>query len=355
MNQLRHFIDTQDFSKNEILNLLTLMQKLKTARYNGAILPLLQNRTLAMIFEEPSTRTRVSFEAAMTLLGGHAQYLKPGEIHLGQKESLYDTIKVLSHMTDGILIRAWKHETVTAIAKNADVPVFNGLSDYNHPTQALCDLFTILEHTDPTLYLNNDFSKLKIVFIGDSTNVCSSLMHITTKMGMNFIHIAPKKYQSPSAWTDIAKANIKEANSGSVLVTDDLTHVKNANIIYTDLWWWVDQEDEADERVKAFKPTYQITNALMAKAGPQAKFMHCLPASRNIEVMDEVIDGEQSIVFQQAENRLTAQLALLVYFIYPRLDLANEATKAYHAGDITSWLDDIKRPWKQRYTFNHQK
>nr|WP_253301408.1 hypothetical protein [Spiroplasma endosymbiont of Phyllotreta cruciferae] len=191
MNQLRHFIDTQDFSKNEILDLLTLMKKLKTARYNGAIPPLLQNKTLAMIFEEPSTRTRVSFEAATTLLGEHAQYLKPGEIHLGQKESLYDRIKVLSHMTDGILIRARKHETVEEIAKKADVPVFNGLSDYNHPTQALCDLFTILEHTDPILYLNNDFSKLKIVFIGDRTNVCSSLIHITTKIGMNFVHNCP--------------------------------------------------------------------------------------------------------------------------------------------------------------------
>ncbi len=257
-------------------------------------------------------------------------------------------------MTDGILIRAWKHETVTAIAKNADVPVFNGLSDYNHPTQALCDLFTILEHTDPTLYLNNDFSKLKIVFIGDRTNVCSSLMHITTKMGMNFVHIAPKKYQSPPEWIDIAKANIKENNSGSILITEDLNYVKDANIIYTDLWWWVDQEDEADERVKAFKPTYQITNSLMAKAGPQARFMHCLPASRNIEVMDEVIDGTQSIVFQQAENRLTAQLALLVYFIYQCLDIATEYTKIYHSGDITSWLYNIQRPWKQRYTFNHK-
>lgn len=185
------------------------MKKLKTARYNGAIPPLLQNKTLVMIFEEPSTRTRVSFEAAMTLFGGHSQYLKPGEIHLGQTESLYDTIKVLSRMTDGILIRTWKHETVEAIAENAYVPVFNGLSDYNHPTQALCDLFTILEHTDPTLYLNNDFSNLKIIFIGDRTNVCSSLMHITTKMGINFVHIAPKKYQSPPAWIDIAEANVK--------------------------------------------------------------------------------------------------------------------------------------------------
>ena len=209
------------------------MTMLKKARYDGAVPPLLKNKTLAMIFEEPSTRTRVSFEAAMTLLGGHAQYYRPGDLHLGAKECLYDTAKVLSRMCDGIICRALKHSTVTGLAKYAEIPVFNGLTDYNHPTQAICDIFTMLEHcTDEQLY---DTCKIKVVFVGDATNVCSSTMHLTTQLGMNFVHIAPKKYQSPKECVDIAKQHIKNIGKGSVKVTDDLNEVKGADFIYTDV------------------------------------------------------------------------------------------------------------------------
>ncbi|MDP4040706.1 putrescine carbamoyltransferase [Mycoplasma mycoides] len=356
MNKVRHFIDTQELSKKEIFEIFRLMKMLKEARYCGAVPELLKNKTLAMIFEEPSTRTRVSFEAAMTLLGGHAQYLKPGELHLGVRESLYDTTKVLSHMCDGIMCRALKHETVLNLAKYADVPVLNGLTDYNHPTQAICDVFTMLEYMPATKNLEYEdikFEDIKVVFIGDRTNVCSSTMHITTKLGMNFVHISPQKYQSPQAWVDIAKENIKQANSGSVLVTDDLEQVKGADIIYTDLWWWVDQEDEAEERVKAFKPTYQVTPELMKKAGDQALFMHCLPASRNVEVYDEVIDSDHSIAFQQAENRLTAQMGLLVYYLYPQIDKSSNAVKDYYRGKVEAFMEHQDRSWKQRYTYNN--
>ncbi|WP_368486693.1 putrescine carbamoyltransferase [Spiroplasma sp. DGKH1] len=356
MNKVRHFIDTQELSQKEIFEIFKLMKMLKEARYNGAVPELLKNKTLAMIFEEPSTRTRVSFEAAMTLLGGHAQYLKPGEIHLGARESLYDTTKVLSHMCDGIMCRALKHQTVLNLAKYADVPVFNGLTDYNHPTQAICDVFTMLEHLPTTKnldYENINFNEIKVVFIGDRTNVCSSLMHITTKLGMNFVHISPTKYQSPPEWVTIAQENIAQIKSGSVLITDDLAEVKNANIIYTDLWWWVDQEDEAAERVQAFKPNYQVSPELMKQAGDQAFFMHCLPASRNVEVYDEVIDSSQSIVFDQAENRLTAQMALLVCYMYPQIDKSSNAVKDYYQGKLESFMEHQDRSWKQRYTYNN--
>lgn len=358
MNKLQHFIDTQDLSRTEIFEIFTLMKMLKEARYNGAVPPLLKGKTLAMIFEEPSTRTRVSFEAAMTLLGGHAQYLKPGEIHLGVRESLYDTIKVLSHMCDGIMCRALKHETVTDIAKFADIPVLNGLTDYNHPTQAICDAYTMLEYI-PKLqnkkYEDINFGELKIVFIGDRTNVCSSTMHIATKLGMNFVHISPKQYKSPDEWVKIAEQNIIESGSGSVKLSTDMEDVKGADVIYTDLWWWVDQEEEAEERVKAFKPTYQVSKKVMKKAGSNCLFMHCLPASRNVEVLDEVIDSKNSIVFNQAENRLTAQMGLLVYYLYPRIDEANSVVKEYYKGKIESFIKDKDRSWKQRYTYIWEK
>ncbi len=342
MKDLRHFIDTQDFSKRELLDMMELMAMLKRSRKLGAVPRLLEGASLAMIFEEPSTRTRVSFEVAMELLGGHALYLKPGEIHLGQRESLHDTAKVLSRMCDVIMARTLEHKTVLGLAEHCTVPVLNGLTDYNHPTQVVADVFTMSEHLPEGKKLED----LKVVFISDRTNVCSSLMHMTTKMGMNFAHIAPKKYQSPREWVDIALSNIKE-NGGSVKVTDDMNEIVGADIIYTDLWWWVGQEHEAEERVAAFKPTYQVTQDVMKKAGPHAKFMHCLPASRNVEAMDDVMDGPQSIIFDQSENRLTAQMALLVYFTYPRLAKASAELKAFCKAQAEDFLNNDQRIWNQ--------
>lgn len=306
---MRHFIDTQDFSRDELKEILNLGILLKKSiKQDGFYPEVLKHKTLAMIFEEPSTRTRVSFETAMEHLGGHAQYLKPGEIHLGVRESLYDTTKVLSRLTDIIMCRALKHETVTNLAKYADVPVINGLTDYNHPTQVIADVITMMEH----LPAGKQLTDCKVVFIGDRTNVCSSLMHMTTRMGMNFVHIAPQKYQSPQEWIDIANNNINEYG-GSIKVTDNLDEVIGADFIYTDLWWWVDQEEEAEERKSYFMPNYQVTMDILHKAGPHVKFMHCLPASRGVEATDEVMDSPNSIIFDQSENRLTAQRALLVY------------------------------------------
>ncbi|MGL4647441.1 MAG: ornithine carbamoyltransferase [Mycoplasmoidaceae bacterium] len=351
MNKLKHFIDCNDLSQKEVFEIFDLMRMLKKARYNGAVPELLKNKTLAMIFEEPSTRTRVSFEAAMTLLGGHAQYLKPGDIHLGSKESFYDTAKVLSRMCDGIFCRAYEHKTLLGLAKYAEVPVFNGITDYNHPTQAICDAFTMLEHLPQTKLKN--LNDVKVVFIGDRTNVCSSTMHICTQLGMNFTHIAPTKYQSPKEWLDIANCHIKKYG-GSVKVTDDINAVIGADIIYTDLWWWFGQESEAEERYKTFKEGgYQVNNKLLEKAGEQAKVMHCLPCARNNELADDAFDGLQSIVFDQSENRLTAQLALLVYFMYPQIDKATDAMKLYWKGKIENFMGDQDRSWNQRRFYNN--
>ncbi len=200
---VRHFIDTQDFSKKELLDIIELTRRIKAADKDGCTPKLLQDASLAMIFEEPSTRTRVSFEVAMTELGGHALYLKPGEIHLGVRESMYDTAKVLSRMCDVIEARTLKHATVTELAKHAEVPVINGLTDYNHPTQVVCDSMTMIEH----MPAGKKLEELNVTFIGDATNVLSSLMLICTKLGMNFTHAAPKKYQPPEEWVSWAKAN----------------------------------------------------------------------------------------------------------------------------------------------------
>jgi len=333
---VKHFIDTQDFSRQELEELLGLMRLLKVADYDGAVPQLLPRRSLGMIFEEPSTRTRVSFEVAMTKLGGHGLYLKPGEIHLGGRESLYDTAKVLSRMCDVIEARVLEHDTVVQLARAAEVPVINGLSDYNHPTQAVADLFTITEH----LPAGKRLQDCTVVFVGDRTDVCSSLMFITTQFGMNFVHAGPAKYQSPQEWVAIAQANVDAAGSGSVTVTDDVEDaVSRADFIYTDVWWWFGQESEEAEREAAFTPRYQVNAELFARAPAHAKFMHCLPATRGGEVTDEVMDSPRSIVFPQAENRLHAQKGLLVWLVYPTVKhRPSEELRAFHEGRVQSYL-----------------
>ena len=307
---LKDLVDTNDFSQSELEGLLGLVALLKDADRDGCVPELLHRRSLGMIFEEPSTRTRVSFEVAMVKLGGHALYLKPGEIHLGVRESLGDTARVLSRMCDVIEARVLHHETVVELAATASVPVINGLSDYNHPTQAICDVFTMGEHLPP----GKTLSDCTVVFVGDRTNVCSSTMHICSKLGMHFVHAGPREYLSPAAWVAIAEQNIEAAGRGSVTLTEDVEQaVAHADFIYTDLWWWVDQEDQIPARRAAFMPRYQVNRELLARAPEHALFMHCLPASRGVEVTDEVIDSSRSIVFDQAENRLHAEKAILVW------------------------------------------
>jgi len=337
MKPVKNFIDTQDFSRGELEELLGLIRLLKDADCDAAVPQLLSRRSLGMIFEEPSTRTRVSFEVAMAKLGGHALYLKPGEIHLGARESVYDTAKVLSRMCDVIEARTLKHETVLALAQGADVPVINGLTDYNHPTQVVCDLLTMSEHLPEGRLLED----CTVAFVGDRTNVCSSLMFIATQFGMRFIHAAPAEYQAPPEWLAIAEANAA-ACGGSVEVTEDVEDaVASADFIYTDLWWWVDQEDEIPQRRAAFMPRYQVNRELIARAPAHAKFMHCLPASRGVEVTDEVIDGPRSIVFDQAENRLHTEKGILVWLTYPTVKRPSEEQLRVHDERVRSYLSEV--------------
>ncbi len=338
MEPVTHFLDTQDFSKEELLDMIELTRQIKAADKQGCTPKLLQDASLGMIFEEPSTRTRISFEVGMTELGGHALYLKPGEIHLGARESIYDTARVISRMVDVVMIRALKHATVTEFAKAATVPVINGLTDYNHPTQVVCDVLTMIEHMPEGKQLED----LNVTFIGDATNLLSSLMHICTRMGMNFTHAAPEKYQPPAAWREIAEQNCRESG-GTLTITEDVNEaVRNADFIYTDLWWWVGQEDEIPDRRAAFMPTYQVTMDLLKKAPAHCKFMHCLPASRGVEVTDEVMDSPQSIIYDQAENRLHTEKGLLAYFVYPRLKRPSGELKAFYKGRIESFLETRK-------------
>jgi putrescine carbamoyltransferase len=334
---LRHFIDTQDFTRSELLDIIALARKIKAADQQGCTPKLLPDASLAMIFEEPSTRTRVSFEVAMTELGGHALYLKPGEIHLGVRESIYDTAKVLSRMCDIIMARTLKHATITELARHADVPVINGLTDYNHPTQVVCDVLTMIEH----MPAGKTLEELNVSFIGDATNVLSSLMLICTKLGMRFTHAAPKKYQPSAEWLGWAQANCAESGGALTVTQDPLEAVRTADFIYTDLWWWVGQEAQIPERRLAFMPDYQVSLELFNKAPAHCQFMHCLPASRGVEATDEVMDHPRSIIFNQSENRLHTEKALLLYLLYPRLKRPSPDLQAYYRGQIETFLASL--------------
>ena len=209
------------------------------------------------------------------------------------------------------------------LEKYATVPVINGLTDFNHPTQVICDIFTMLEHMPAGKRLED----IHVTFIGDSTNVLSSLMFITTRLGMHFTHGAPERYQPPQKWVKMAEDNCKESG-GTLTITDDpLLAVSMADFIYTDLWWWVGQEDEIPDRYAAFMPKYQLNMDLLTHAPETAKIMHCLPASRGVEATDEVLDSPQSIIFDQSENRLHTEKGLLVWLTYPHLKKASEELK----------------------------
>jgi putrescine carbamoyltransferase len=337
---LQHFIDTQDLGPETLDRQMQLIRLLKAADRRRACPELLKDASLGMIFEEASTRTRVSFEVAMTKLGGHALYLKPGEIHLGQKENIADTARVLSRMVDAVEIRAFKHGTVEAFAKFAAVPVINGLTDYNHPTQALCDVFTMREHLEP----DKDFSDVRVVFIGDATNVCTSLAMIVTMMGGRFTHARPEQYSIERQWPNVVdevKHN-EDRYGGKFAATSEVEDaVRDADFVYTDLWWWFGQEAEIPDRTRAFQPRYQVTEELLAKAPAHVKFMHCLPASRGVEVTNDVMDGAHSIIYDQSENRLHTEKGLLAWYLVPRLQPASPALQTYHDGLVREFLAGI--------------
>lgn len=300
---MKDLISLHDLTSEEVKGLLELGLKLKKEQKSGIEHHILKGKSLGMIFTKSSTRTRVSFEVGMTQLGGYPLFLSSNDIQLGRGETIYDTAKVLERMLDGIMIRTYAHRDVLDLAKYADIPVINALTDLLHPCQVLADLMTAYEH-------KGKLEGLKLAYIGDGNNMAHSLMYGCAKAGMDCAIATPDNYQCDSEVVANAKDDFKKSGRELILTNDPVEAIKNADVVYTDTWVSMGQEAEKAERQKIFMP-YQVNGALMSHADSEAVFMHCLPAYRGYEVTEEVIDGPQSVIFDEAENRLHAQKAVM--------------------------------------------
>jgi ornithine carbamoyltransferase len=306
---LSHFLAIADLTPAEFNRLLETAAHLKNAWRGGKPKPLLENKTLGMVFQKPSLRTRVSFDMAMLQLGGHALYLSPQEIGLGERESTADVARVLSRYVDAIMARVFAHAHVEELGRFSRVPVINGLSDSEHPCQALADLFTVLEK-------RRALKGLKLGYVGDGNNVAKSLMFACALSGMEFAIAAPPGYQMNDEDVKDASA-VAHRTGGKISLSEDPARAAHhADVLYTDVWASMGQEQEAAARAVIFRP-YQLNAGLVARARPDVLVMHCLPAHRGQEITDEVIDGPHSVVFDQAENRMHAQKAILVELLNP--------------------------------------
>jgi ornithine carbamoyltransferase len=300
---MKDFISIADLSAEQIWGILSRARELKDEWRKGGNQPLLKGKVLGMIFQKPSLRTRVSFDVAMLHLGGHALYLSPNEIGLGQRESTADVARVLSRFVDGIMARVFDHDHVLQLARYSRVPVINGLSDYNHPCQGMADILTIWEK-------KGDLKGLKLAYVGDGNNVTVSLLFAATKLGMHIAIGTPPGYESPAEAVALGRQFARESGSQILITHDPVEAVTGADVVYTDTWTSMGQEVEAAQRAAVFPP-YQVNSNLLAHAQPEAIVMHCLPAHRGQEITDEVADGPQSAIFDQAENRLHAQKGIL--------------------------------------------
>jgi ornithine carbamoyltransferase len=300
---MKDFLAITDYSSQEIKEMLNLAIRLKKEYMTGGNPPLFKGKVLGMIFQKPSLRTRVSFDMAMRHLGGDALYLSPNEIGLGKRESIADIARVMSGYVSILMARVFEHQHVIELAKWSSIPVINGLSDYNHPCQGMADALTIQEKF-------GDLKGINVTYVGDGNNVAVSLMHVCVQLGANFTIANPEGFDIPSIPVEIAKSIAQKTGGTLTFLTNPFEAVKGAQVIYTDTWTSMGQEEEQAKREKVFPP-YQVNSKLVSLADKDVIIMHCLPAHRNHELTDEVADGSHSVIFSQAHNRLHAQKAIL--------------------------------------------
>ena len=302
---MKHFLTLADLNPETMRSILDLAVDIKQAWRDGTDTPYLQGKILGMIFQKPSLRTRVSFDVAMLQLGGNALYLSPNEIQLGKRESVADVARVVSRYVNVVMARVFGHYDVVELAQYASVPVLNGLSDYAHPCQGMADFLTILEH-------KGSFAGRKLTYLGDGNNVSTSLLFGAALLGMDFTIATPKGYElHPAVWT-IGERLAAQTGATVTATYDPMAAAAGADVIYTDTWTSMGQEEEAEKRRRIFPP-FQVNEGKLAVAQEDVIVMHCLPAHRGEEITDAVADGPHSVLFDQAENRLHAQKAVLVW------------------------------------------
>ena len=297
----KHFLHISDYNTEELWEIMDLAKVVKGKFHQKADYPHFKNKSLAMIFAKPSARTRVSFETGFEWMGGHALFLGPNDIGIGKREAIKDISRVFSRYNDMIMARLFDHKHIIELAEYSTIPIINGLTDYNHPCQIMTDIFTIWEHL-------GDIENIKIVYVGDGNNIVNSWLHLAMRFPMHFVCCCPEGYEPDENTVKIAK----KAKISKIEISHSPNEaVKDADVIYTDVWASMGQKDEAEEREKVFQP-FQVNSELINNTGKKTLFMHCLPAERGREVTDEVVEAKYSIVFDQAENRLHMQNAIMV-------------------------------------------
>ena len=298
---VKHFLHISDYSKEELWEILDLAKIVKSKFRKREDYKVFNNKSLAMIFAKPSARTRVSFETGFEWMGGHALFLGPNDIGIGKREAIKDISRVLSRYNDIIMARLFEHEHIIELAEHSSVPIVNGLTDYNHPCQIMADIFTVWENL-------NDIDGAKIVYMGDGNNIVHSWLHLSMRFPLDFVCCCPEDYEP-----DVELVNqAKESGVSKITITNDpVSAVSGADVIYTDVWASMGQKEEAEERERAFK-NFQVNEKLMSLTGKDTLFMHCLPAERDREVTDGVMESDNSIVFDQAENRMHVQNAIMI-------------------------------------------
>ena len=298
---MKHFLHISDYTTEELWEIMELAKSVKKKFHNREDYPHFKNKSLAMIFAKPSARTRVSFETGFEWMGGHALFLGPNDIGIGKREAIKDISRVFSRYNDMIMARLFDHKHIIELAEHSSIPIVNGLTDYNHPCQIMTDIFTVWEHLE-------NIDNIKIVYMGDGNNIVHSWLHLAMRFPLEFVCCCPEGYEPDKKTVDDAKA----AGISTIEISYNPTEaVKDADIIYTDVWASMGQKEEAEEREKIFKP-FQVNQELMNLTGKETLFMHCLPAERDREVTDEVVEADYSIVFDQAENRLHIQNAIMI-------------------------------------------